>query len=54
MDGLIRPHEVCEIPTGRFTDEFNFTVQDSYIYIDHDLTVDTDDRAKFITFRVGQ
>ena len=33
-----------------FIADFRFTAEESYIYIDDDLKVDPDDRARFITF----
>lgn len=33
-----------------FIADFRLTAEDSYIYINEDLNVDPDDRARFITF----
>lgn len=50
MDGLMEPHVFARFQRITFHADFNFTAAESYLYIDDDFKVDSDDRARFIAF----
>jgi len=50
MDGLMEPHVFTRFQQVLFYAYFSFTAIESYLYIDDDFNIDTDDRARFLAF----
>ena len=52
MDGLMELYVFARFQYVLFIADFKFTAEESYMYIDDDLNVDTDDQANLLVFCV--